>query len=122
MARHLVISSGKAPGFSIVCHVRQRQSGSDQACQERMMNSILQDLRYCLRALGKAPGFTAVAVLSIALGIGANTAVFSLVNAMLFKPLPVEHPEQLAALYITEQSSPFPDAFSYPDYLDYRDK
>src|SRR6476469_8890973 len=84
--------------------------------------TILQDLRYSVRVLFKSPGFTAVAALSIALGIGANTAVFSLVNAVLFKPLPVDHPEQLAALYTMEPSSPFPDSFSYPDYLDYRDR
>jgi hypothetical protein len=83
--------------------------------------TIFQDLRYSVRVLLKSPGFTAVAVLSIALGIGANTAVFSLVNAVLFKPLPVDHPEQLAALYTMEPNSSFPDAFSYPDYLDYRD-
>ncbi|MEW6729918.1 MAG: ABC transporter permease [Acidobacteriota bacterium] len=86
------------------------------------MHGILQDVRYCLRMSIKFPGFTAVAVLSIALGIGASTAVFSLVNAMLFKPLPVEQAEQLAALYVTEPQSSFPDAFSYPDYLDYLDK
>jgi predicted permease len=84
--------------------------------------TIFQDLRYSVRVLLKSPGFTAVAALSIALGIGANTAVFSLVNAVLFKPLPVDHPEQLAALYTMEPSSSYPDAFSYPDYLDYRDR
>jgi len=84
--------------------------------------TIFQDLRYSVRVLLKSPGFTAVAALSIALGIGANTAVFSLVNAVLLKPLPVDHPEQLAALYTMEPSSSFPDSFSYPDYLDYRDR
>ncbi|MEW6212678.1 MAG: ABC transporter permease, partial [Acidobacteriota bacterium] len=86
------------------------------------MKTLLADLRYCLRTLARTPGFTAIALLSIALGIGANTAIFSLVNAVLFKPLPVDRPDQLAALYVIEPTSSFPDSFSYPDYLDYRDK
>jgi predicted permease len=85
------------------------------------MNTLLQDLRYAINMFIKAPGFTIVAVLSIALGIAANTSVFSLVNAVLFKPMPVPHPEQLVALYTTEPNSSFPGEFSYPDYKDYRD-
>lgn len=86
------------------------------------MKTLLADLRYCIRTLARTPGFTAIALLSIALGIGANAAIFSLVNAVLFKPLPVERPDQLAALYVIEPSSTFPDSFSYPDYVDYRDR
>ena len=87
-----------------------------------MMSSLMQDLRYALRTLWAEPGFTAVALVTLALGIGANTAIFSLVHATLFRAPPIHEPNQMAAVFTTSRRG-FPrSSSSYPDYLDYRDR
>jgi putative ABC transport system permease protein len=77
------------------------------------MGTLFQDLRFAFRQLRKAPSFAATAVLTLALGIGANTAIFSLVNSLLLKPLPVPSPEQIATLVPRENNGPLQQAFSW---------
>jgi len=79
------------------------------------MDTLLKDLRYGIRSLLKQPGFAAVAVLSIALGIGVNTTIFSFINAALFRPLPFAEPDRLVRVWDGQSSS-------YPDYVAYRDE
>src|SRR5262245_38313411 len=86
------------------------------------MRTILQDLRYGARMLMKQPGFTLIAVLTLALGIGANTAIFSLVNTILFRPLPVREPQRLVSVFPTILRTHEPQSFSYPNYVDVRDR
>jgi predicted permease len=87
-----------------------------------MMDTLLQDLRYALRSLLRTPGFTLAVVLTLSLGIGANTGIFSMINALLLRDLPqVTRPNELALIGRTANNEGF-DTFSYPDYVDLRNQ
>ncbi|HXY15727.1 MAG TPA: ABC transporter permease [Terriglobales bacterium] len=91
------------------------------------METLFQDVRYGMRMLRQSPGFTAVAVITLALGIGANTAIFTVINALLLKMLPVSRPDQLVAVgdpnlpNTRSNGTPRTDIFSYPLYKELRD-
>jgi putative ABC transport system permease protein len=84
------------------------------------MGTLIQDLRFAFRQLGRAPSFAVTAVLTLALGIGANTAIFSLVNSLLLKPLPVENPQQIAELALRQNHGPLLPIFSWQEFKQIR--
>src|SRR6185437_12978417 len=103
--------------------------GSELALRERArerdllrwLDDFLRDFGLAMRALRRAPGFAAVAVLTLALGIGASAAIFSVVDAVALRPLPIPHPEQLIS--VLETSRQFPQmGLTWPDYVDLRDR
>jgi predicted permease len=107
----------------------RRQFGNTALMQEecrdawgwRALERILQDVTYATRTLRKAPGFTAVIVVTLALGIGVNTAIFSLVDRLLFRPLPFPDADRLETIFFRDASFTF-DSLSYPTYEFFRDR
>ncbi|UCF16615.1 MAG: ABC transporter permease, partial [Phycisphaerales bacterium] len=86
------------------------------------MRTLWQDIRYGFRMLVRNPGFSIVVVLVLALGIGANTAIFSVINTLLLRPLPVKEPARLVPLFRYYPMRSSYSSFSYPDYLDFRNQ
>ena len=85
------------------------------------MSGLIQDLRYAVRMLAKSPGLTVVASLTLALAIGANSAIFSLVDALFLRPLPVHEPERLVRVYSETDKHRY-DRLSHPDFVDYQEQ
>ncbi len=86
------------------------------------MTSFWQDLRYAFRALRNSPWFAAIAIVTLALGIAVNTAIFSIINGFILRPLPVPHAERLAVLSLQQAGDHSLQKFSYPDFVDLRDQ
>ncbi|HXN53641.1 MAG TPA: ABC transporter permease [Candidatus Acidoferrum sp.] len=84
------------------------------------MQSFWQDLRYAARTLRNSPGFTIIAIVTLGLGMAVNTTVFSVINGLLLRPLPVPHAEQIAVFAMQQTGTPGFQRFSYPDYQDIR--
>ena len=110
------------------CNRAHRAFGNVTKTQERFYEShhwlfwdnLWRDIRYSLRLLRKSPGFVVVAVLTLALGIGANTAIFSMIDSFLLRPTPVAQPQQVATLSVQETGGAYNTLFSFPDFQDIR--
>src|SRR5262245_4818305 len=103
--------------------MRYRLAATNAPARTNVMDSLLQDFRFAARLLLKSPTFSVIAVLCVAIGIGANTTIFSVVNAILLRPFPYADPESIVAVHETQVKNEIErGAFSYLDYRDLREQ
>src|SRR5580658_8222233 len=98
--------------------IEQSKENCRDARRVNIIETFLQDVRFGFRMLRKNFGFTSIAVLTLGLGIGANTAIFSMVNSFLLRPLPIKNPEQLTVLAMQLKKGELQTGFSYPEFED----
>ena len=123
-SRHLARGSSAAEARELT----RREFGSVPRFKEEMrdargitfVDDLWRDVRFAVRALLRTPGFTAIALLTFALGIGANTAIFSIVNAVLLRPLPYPNAQRIVRVYESLKGDPEPGAVSYPNWRDWQ--
>jgi len=128
LQRQVDIESAKGLSPEEARYAAQRTIGSRAQIKEEcrdmrkwnIVDNLLRDVRYAVRSFARSPVFTTTAVLSLALGIGANTAIFSLIDAVLLKNLPVIRPDELAVLTPVSRDGKPRFGFSYPAYIDLR--
>src|ERR1700744_6143270 len=115
----MTLSEARRAGIIEFGGVESMKEECRETRKANWLHDLAQDVRYAGRVLKNSPGFTVIAILTLALGIGANTAIFSVVNATLLKPLPFRHPEKIVALWETE-SAPENYPLQGQDYLDWK--
>jgi putative ABC transport system permease protein len=117
---HALRGFGDVDAFRRACRAADERRMA-RAHRNENFSVLLQDLRFALRSLRRQPAFTAIAILTLALGIGANTAIFSVINGVMLKPLPYREPQQLVMLWETRPGGDRP-LISWPNYLDWRQR
>ena len=119
--RDFIVTASRA-WLAVITHTHTHAEQPHAGDRRGWIDRTGQDVRYALRTLKKRPGFTLVIVMTLSLGIGANTAIFTIVNEIVLRPLPIGDPSTVVDIFADVPGGNSFSGFSYPDYLDYRER